>query len=213
MGADTKAKDGKPDSKNKTKDGKPPGRGKVKAKPQKTIFCMFNFQGVCKFSAEDCIYAHSLEEMRGARCVRGYPVGGQAGEPVAKGNLIPNAPQVMELPPVSTLLDAGPPSTFPPALATLPESLAPEGQSLQLTSAPHVGARPSKEQVVLLQQAIAELQLQCEIVNHLLESVEVARRTCNEAVWISQQGVQCAAGWHPGISEPEPKLGQRAASA
>mmetsp|Transcript_18662 Transcript_18662/g.33707 ORF Transcript_18662/g.33707 Transcript_18662/m.33707 type:complete len:353 (+) Transcript_18662:59-1117(+) len=43
-----------------------PPQAKSAAK-QKAKFCMYQLQGVCRYSSEECAYSHSMEEMRHAR--------------------------------------------------------------------------------------------------------------------------------------------------
>eukprot|EP00439_Symbiodinium_sp_Y106_P036964 s4267_g4.t1 len=182
-------------------------KSKVKSR-QKTKFCMFNFQGVCKYSADDCIYAHSLEEMRG-----NYADGGRSQK--AQSAASAEVPQVLVtaaatdvqaclpgmLPPpgLATAPTRAPPSvefapaSYPPAAVhiPLPAVERPQApQQLQLAHANQQGftgdERPSPLEVGQLYQAVAGLRMECIAVADLLQAIEVAKADLQQMV--SQAG-------------------------
>jgi len=188
-------------------------KSKVKSR-QKTKFCMFNFQGVCKYSADDCIYAHSLEEMRG-----NYADGGRSQK--AQSAASAEVPQVLvtaaatdvqatrscqpaslacshhqalrllrrELRPAVEFA----PASYPPAAVhmPLPAVERPQApQQLQLAHANQQGftgdERPSPLEVGQLYQAVAGLRMECIAVADLLQAIEVAKADLQQMV--SQAG-------------------------
>lgn len=191
---------------------------------RKTKFCKFNFQGVCKYSAENCIYAHSLEEMhfadggtfRKAQSAESAEVvvttatdaESQEGCGTAKGmNILPAClPGPMMLPPgLVRVAPRAPPSDdcLAPAAATPatpaplpwpPPAPAPSGPALPGEEGPS-GA--SLLEVAQLYQALAGLRMELTAVADLLRAIEVAKADVQQMV--SQAGLRFGDGEQAGV--------------
>ncbi|CAE7028299.1 unnamed protein product [Symbiodinium sp. CCMP2456] len=197
------------------------GRAAKAKSRRKTTFCMFNFQGVCKYSAENCIYAHSLEEMhyadggrfRKAQSAESAEVhqvvvtaatdvqaGSQEGGcGSAKGKKIPPAclSGPMMLPPgLASAAPRAPPDELAPALYPPPVHLPPPAQTRAGDE------RPSPFEVAHLYQAVAGLRMECTTVADLLQAIEVAKadvkQMASQAGFRFDDGEQAGETWQCG---------------
>merc|ERR1719464_2506993 len=86
------------------------------AKPQGTSrrnkFCMYHLQGVCKYAADECPYAHSVEDMTMAQVSRRQEMARAAPQSRTRGNPKRTCPTtfVRPLPGVAQGIDAAGPS-------------------------------------------------------------------------------------------------------